>query len=138
MDCARLTAKLMRLNIRWADALWKTVSEAAADCSAAAMRLAPEGTGRRTEKRLKSSFFSHCTRQKEIFQGICMVENPHAAYVEFATGRRGAATGAGAEYDPDWPGMAAQPYMQPAADEQLERFPAAAAEALRRVTGGNL
>lgn len=42
----------------------------------------------------------------------------YAAYVEFGTGRRGAASaGAGPyPYKASWPGMAAQPYMRPALD----------------------
>ena len=42
----------------------------------------------------------------------------HAAYVEFGTGQRGAASpGAGPyPYSPSWPGMPAQPYMRPAID----------------------
>jgi hypothetical protein len=42
----------------------------------------------------------------------------HAAYVEFGTGVRGAASeGAGPyPYDPAWPGMVAQPYLRPALD----------------------
>lgn len=50
---------------------------------------------------------------------------PHAAYVEFGTGVRGAASaGAGVEtlgmhitYSPSWPGMPAQPYLRPALDQ---------------------
>ena len=47
---------------------------------------------------------------------------PYAAYVEFGTGHRGASSpGAGAgPYSSSWPGMAAQPYMRPAADENRE------------------
>ena len=43
----------------------------------------------------------------------------HAAYVEFGTGARGAASaGAGPyAYDANWPGMAARPYLRPAIDE---------------------
>ena len=42
----------------------------------------------------------------------------HAAYVEFGTGQRGAGSpGAGPyPYNPDWPGMVAQPYLRPALD----------------------
>ena len=42
----------------------------------------------------------------------------YAAYVEYGTGQRGSASpGAGpGPYDPNWPGMAAQPYMRPAID----------------------
>ena len=43
---------------------------------------------------------------------------PYAAYVEYGTGVRGAASpGAGeGPYDPNWPGMVAQPYLRPALD----------------------
>ena len=43
----------------------------------------------------------------------------HAGYVEFGTGIRGSeSAGAGPyPYDPNWPGMAAQPYLRPAFDE---------------------
>jgi HK97 gp10 family phage protein len=44
---------------------------------------------------------------------------PYASYVEFGTGVAGAASaGAGPyPYNPNWPGMPAQPYMRPAFDE---------------------
>ncbi len=43
----------------------------------------------------------------------------YAAYVEYGTGMRGMeSAGAGAgPYNPNWPGMPAQPYMRPALDE---------------------
>lgn len=42
----------------------------------------------------------------------------YAGYVEYGTGQRGAGSpGAGpGPYDPNWPGMVAQPYMRPALD----------------------
>ncbi len=42
----------------------------------------------------------------------------HAAFVEYGTGQRGAASpGAGeGPYDPNWPGMVSQPYLRPALD----------------------
>ena len=43
----------------------------------------------------------------------------YAAYNEFGTGKRGAASGHGApgiEYDPNWPGMPGHPYIRPALD----------------------
>ncbi len=45
-------------------------------------------------------------------------DSDHAAFVEYGTGRRGAASpGAGdGPYDPNWPGMVAQPYLRPALD----------------------
>jgi HK97 gp10 family phage protein len=53
--------------------------------------------------------------------GVTGVVAPHedyAAYVEFGTGQRGAASAGAGEgpYNPDWPGMVAQPYMRPAWD----------------------
>lgn len=49
---------------------------------------------------------------------------PHAAYVEFGTGQRGAASaGAGPyDYNMDWPGMEASPFMRPALDIARERI----------------
>ena len=43
----------------------------------------------------------------------------HAVFVEYGTGRRGAASpGAGPyPYNPDWPGMPAQPYLRPALEK---------------------
>ena len=45
-------------------------------------------------------------------------DEPYAAYLEYGTGVRGAASpGAGeGPYDPNWPGMASQPYLRPALD----------------------
>lgn len=42
----------------------------------------------------------------------------HAAYVEYGTGVRGAASPEAGPYpyDPNWPGMPAQPYLRPALD----------------------
>lgn len=54
-------------------------------------------------------------------QGSVQATSPHAAYVEFGTGQRGAASaGAGAgPYSESWPGMPAQPYLRPALDSAL-------------------
>ena len=50
--------------------------------------------------------------------GYVVFDSDHAAYVEFGTGQRGATSpGAGdGPYDPNWPGMVAQPYLRPALD----------------------
>jgi hypothetical protein len=43
----------------------------------------------------------------------------HAAYNEFGTGQRGAASGNGGpgiEYDPNWPGMTGTPFLRPSLD----------------------
>ena len=43
----------------------------------------------------------------------------YAAYVEYGTGMRGMESAGAGEgpYNPNWPGMPAQPYMRPALDE---------------------
>ena len=45
-------------------------------------------------------------------------DEPYAAYLEYGTGERGAASeGAGpGPYTPGWPGMASQPYLRPSLD----------------------
>lgn len=51
-------------------------------------------------------------------QGHVVADEPYAAFVEFGTGQRGAASpGAGpGPYSSSWPGQIAQPYMRPALD----------------------
>ena len=53
-----------------------------------------------------------------VVQGTVAANQPYAAYVEFGTGKRGAASpGAGPyPYTDSWPGMPSQPYMRPALD----------------------
>lgn len=53
-----------------------------------------------------------------VVQGSVVADEPYAAYVEFGTGQRGAASpGAGpGPYSESWPGQMAQPYMRPALD----------------------
>jgi len=114
--------QLKHLCSRYREAARACAEDIARRAAARAEELAPEGSGPRRGKRLKSSFSSFIEEEGERITGVARVENPHAAFVEFGTGRRGAATGAGGSYDPDWPGMAAQPYMQPAADEMREEF----------------
>lgn len=60
-------------------------------------------------------------------QGSVEATAAHAAFVEFGTGQRGAASpGAGeGPYSPTWPGMAAQPYLRPALDTARSQIIAA-------------
>ena len=55
---------------------------------------------------------------KQVFASVTY-DSEHAAFVEFGTGVRGAASpGAGdVPYSPSWPGMPAQPYLRPAWDQ---------------------
>ena len=54
----------------------------------------------------------------KTISGDVVFDAPHAGYVEYGTGRRGEESpGAGPyPYKPDWPGMAARPYLRPALD----------------------
>jgi HK97 gp10 family phage protein len=56
--------------------------------------------------------------------GSVVADAPHAGYVEYGTGIRGAASeGAGPyPYSATWPGMAARPYLRPALDAARERI----------------
>lgn len=111
-----------RVIIPYIDFLERAVSACVAETAERATQLAisyaPEGDEPRREPRLKSSIY--CRAQG--LSASVIADNPHAAYVEFGTGRRGAATGAGEGYDGDWAGMAAQSYMQRAADEMKSAF----------------
>lgn len=55
--------------------------------------------------------------------GAVSANTGYAAYVEFGTGQRGAASaGAGpGPYSPTWPGMPAQPYLRPALDQARDQ-----------------
>ena len=106
----------------------------AGEAAELARDMAPEGKPPRDEPRLKDSF----SVEAEGLTACALVENPHAAYVEFGTGRRGAdspsppkAPGAGG-YDPGWPGMSARPYLYPAAQMVRADFSRRMAEAARR------
>lgn len=61
---------------------------------------------------------------KSMVAGSVKADAEHAAYVEFGTGVRGAATGGdpSIKYDPSWPGMEAQPYLRPAIDAVRRRI----------------
>ncbi|MBQ4090411.1 MAG: HK97 gp10 family phage protein [Clostridia bacterium] len=113
-------------------ALEREISEAARECMEDARENAPVGTGPRKEARLVDSF----SYEARGLTAEAKVVNPHAAYVEFGTGVRGAQSAGvapGGRYDGDWPGMAAQPYMYPAAQRArngfAERMMAAAVDA---------
>lgn len=107
------------------------LEQSAREAMELARELAPVGTGERRERRLVDSF----SYEVKGLTAVMQVENPHAAYVEFGTGRRGAASADVAPvapgYDGDWPGMAAQPYMYPAAQRMRAVFPTRMAEAVR-------
>lgn len=67
---------------------------------------------------LKASGKQVITETEKRVTGHVVYDAPHAGYVEFGTGIRGAeSAGAGPySYSATWPGMPAQPYLRPALD----------------------
>ena len=126
----RLQARLSAAAETLADALSPALMEIAAEGMELARELAPEGSPPRKEARLKDSF----SCEGEGLRAAVRVSNPHAAYVEFGTGRRGAASGGVSPvrggYDPDWPGMSAQPYLYPMAERMKADFAVRMGQAL--------
>lgn len=88
--------------------------------------LVPVDTGE-----LKSSGGTSVEWTRQRVTGYVIYSSPHAGYVEFGTGLRGAASaGAGPyPYSETWPGMVAKPYIRPALDigrqQILDAFTAA-------------
>ena len=106
--------KLSELQLLWMENARKSVGAAAQACADTARRLAPVGT---STPHLRDTIRAEAPEQAgEILSANVITDSDHAAFVEFGTGRRGAQSGAGESYDMDWAGMAAQPYLQPAAD----------------------
>ena len=73
---------------------------------------------------------------KQVFASV-VYNSGHSVYVEFGTGLRGAASpGAGpGPYNPNWPGMAAQPYLRPAFDAHREEATDVVAETITAALG---
>lgn len=71
---------------------------------------------------LKASGHVEVTSTGKTIAAAVVYDSDHSVFVEFGTGQRGAASpGAGeGPYDPNWHGMAAQPYLRPAFDENRE------------------
>jgi HK97 gp10 family phage protein len=89
------------------------VQAACATIQQRAQELAPVDTGA-----LRDSITVEIDDTGKTVVGTVGPHVDYAAYVEFGTGQRGAASsGAGAGPYGDHPGMPAQPYMRPAFDE---------------------
>lgn len=129
------TAKFTRGNLdgllaKVGTGLYDGVSQAAAKIEGEAKQLCPVDTGA-----LQASISTEITRgiqnmvaggslASSMF-GVSARVAPHqfyAAYVEFGAGVRGmSSAGAGpGPYNPHWKGMAAQPYMRPALDNNKD------------------
>ena len=133
---ARLKSKISRLRKLWNSAAEQSVAEAAEKCAAIARENAPVGSGGGADKHLKDSISTSSTLRGGVAEAYATARNPHAVYVEFGTGRRGQAAGAGTGYDPEWAGMDPRPYMQPAAEACRGTFSADAARTLQSAAGG--
>lgn len=96
-----------------------------------ALRIVPVDTGE-----LRDSGHVTVEDTPKSVVGKVIFDANHAAYVEYGTGIAGAASaGAGPfPYDPNWPGMPAQPYLRPAIDSSHD----AIVELLRSNVGVNL
>lgn len=68
---------------------------------------------------LRNSGHIVVTQTRGSISAAVVFDSDHSVFVEFGTGRRGASSaGAGdVPYNPNWPGMPAQPYLRPAFDE---------------------
>jgi len=97
------------------------VEESAAAIAEEARAIVPVDTGE-----LQNSIVYTLEDVGKVVVGTVVAAADHAAYVEFGTGVRGAASpGSGPyPYSPTWPGMPAQPYMRPAMDTVRARIKA--------------
>lgn len=104
---------LARIEERIVPRLIGALQIAGAAVAEQARDLAPERTGE-----LRDSIGSTTAWEGQRVTASIEATAPHAAYVEFGTGIRGASSeGAGpGPYNPEWPGMVAQPYLRPAID----------------------
>lgn len=82
-----------------------------------AQELVPVDTGE-----LKASGKTSVEERKGLVVGTVAFTAKHGPYIEWGTGRRGAdSPGAGPyPYNPNWPGMAARPFLRPALDSSRQ------------------
>ena len=128
LNLTALAARLNRLSDavdRAAEAAVRTAAERARDHARA---ICPVGDGS-DGGHLRDCIRAEAAREDGRAVGRVVAENPHAAYVEFGTGRRGGGS-------PHWPGMAARPYLRPALEAGRGAFGEEAARLLRDALGG--
>ena len=106
------------LNLSVAQAAFETAARLSVEQGAAAVletaeSIVPVDTGE-----LRESGHVELLQSGPQPSAAVVFDSEHAAYVEYGTGIRGAASpGAGeGPYDPNWPGMPAQPYLRPSLD----------------------
>ncbi len=114
----RATSTFTGLNVATALCTYQTANRLSVEQSAEivleeAEAIVPVDTGE-----LRESGHTEIEVKGDEATGYVVFDAEHAAYVEYGTGERGAASpGAGeGPYTPGWPGMPAQPYIRPALD----------------------
>ena len=117
---------LSRIMQRIVPALVEAVTDGCTAVVGEAQAIVPVDTGE-----LKDSIHTASVELVgNAVRGNVVADAPHAGFVEFGTGQRGAASpGAGPyPYSPSWPGQMAQPYMRPALDTARPAITAAFAK----------
>lgn len=106
VDMSRITARLI-------PKLTSAMQESVKLVQTEAQAIVPVDTGE-----LKASIGTSVEWSGTSVNGEVFADAPHAAFVEYGTGIRGAASpGAGPyPYSPGWPGMPAQPFLRPSLD----------------------
>ena len=139
-SASEIAERLNRMKADVSRAVEMVVREAAERARERASAAAPVGDGS-DGGHLRDCIRAEFTRSDTGALGRVIAENPHAAYVEFGTGRRGA----GSPAPPKWaeasgygeiPGMPAQPYLTPAAAEGRDEFVRESARAVRTALKG--
>jgi HK97 gp10 family phage protein len=118
-DVARIQEQVTARNIRaTTNATQRVLDSALEKCPISTEETRPGGP----HGELQQSGHMTVTVEGQVVRGSVIFDAPHAGYVEFGTGIRGAASaGAGPyPYNPTWPGMPAQPYVRPALDENRD------------------
>lgn len=106
-------ADFTRLEEKLVPRIKAAVDAGAGAVKAEALSIVPVDTGA-----LRDSIKHTVDWEAHKVNGYIEAGMPYAAYVEFGTGQRGAASpGAGPyAYSETWPGMPAQPYLRPSLD----------------------
>ncbi len=114
----RATSTFSGLNVATAVKTYQTANRLSVEQSAEivleeAEAIVPVDTGE-----LRESGHTEIEVKGAEATGYVVFDAEHAAFIEYGTGERGAASpGAGeGPYTPGWPGMPAQPYIRPALD----------------------
>lgn len=147
IGCEALYQKLKRMGGD-ADAVVANVNEqtvtiAAADARGRCPKGAPKG-GEKGSVHLVNTISERRDADGKKVWVTCgsNSRDAHAAYVEFGTGQRGSASPSPPKWDgplsyrADWDGMAAQPFLFPASEQQRIEYPQRMRQAMRKAIAG--